>query len=182
MQRMGGGRVGVFFRKAKMSDIPQIHALINGFAMQGVMLRRPLMLLYETVRDFVVCERDGKIVGTGALHVLWSDLAEIRSLAVLPTEQNKGIGRKLVGFMVSEAKELEISRLFALTYQQRFFENCGFLQVEKESLPQKVWKECIYCDKFNCCDEVAVIRLLNGKIAEKEMEIPLVDIPSWRVR
>lgn len=171
----------VTYRKAKMADIPYIHKLINDYAQQGLMLRRPLMQLYESVRDFAVAEEDGRVIGTGGLHMLWNDLAEIRSLSVHPDCTRRGYGRELVEFMVAEAVDLGVPRLFAFTYQPGFFSRCGFEVVKKEILPQKVWKECIYCDKFHDCDEIAMIRYLIPQAREVEQEIPVVDIPRWVV-
>lgn len=175
----------MLYRKATMADIPAIHQLIQDYASQGIMLRRPLMLLYESVRDFVVAEEDGRVLGTGALHVLWNDLAEIRSLAVHPDVKGRGIGRGIVAFCIGEAEAIGLKRVFALTYQQAFFEKCSFHVVKKETLPQKVWKECIFCDKFNSCDEIAMIRYLvpEDQVAETAPdEIPMVDIPLWAVK
>ncbi|BDG61312.1 N-acetyltransferase [Caldinitratiruptor microaerophilus] len=167
-------------RKAVMADVPHIHRLVNDYAQQGLMLRRPLMLLYENVRDFAVAVEDGVVVGTGALHVLWHDLAEIRSLAVDPARTGGGVGRRLVEFLLAEAEALGLRRVMALTYQVGFFEKCGFAVVPKEKLPQKVWKECVYCDKFHACDEIAMIRYLGAPPAPGEDgDIPLVELPLW---
>jgi amino-acid N-acetyltransferase len=175
----------MIYRKAVMADIPAIHQLINDYAAQGLMLRRPILLLYESVRDFTVAVDDetGEIVGVGGLHIMWKDLAEIRSLAVRPGLTKKGVGKGLVERLVEEAKEIGLKRVFALTYQQAFFEKCGFTVVQKETLPQKVWKECVYCDKFHCCDEIAMIRLLvppEELETDFGMEIPLIPMPNWR--
>lgn len=170
-------------RKATMADIPQVHRLVNEYAQQGLMLRRPLMMLYEQVRDFAVAVDGGRVLGVGGLHILWHDLAEVRSLAVDPAAKGQGVGRQVVEFLVQEAGALGLKRVFALTYQQAFFEKCGFTVVKKESLPQKVWKECIYCDKFHACDEIAMIRYLvpaeSVDPAGPEGEIPLVEMPLW---
>ncbi len=173
-------------RKATTADIPVIHKLINDYAGEGLMLRRPLMWLYEAIRDFVVAEAEGgEVVGTGSLHVMWSDLAEVRSLAVAPVAKGQGVGAAIVEYLLHEAEDLGLKRVFALTYQQGFFERCGFHVVAKASLPQKVWKECIYCDKFNSCDEIAMIRFLVPETeyqAVVEPDIPMVDIPLWVVK
>lgn len=172
----------MLYRKATVADIPAAHTLINEYAARGLMLRRPLMMLYEAVRDFAVAvDESGEIVGVGGLHVMWADLAEIRSLAVRPDVTGRGVGRGLVEFLLDEARSLGLKRVFALTYQPGFFERCGFHVVEKERLPQKVWKECIYCDRFHCCDEVAVLRLLVSpeELAEESQEIPLIPMPNW---
>lgn len=174
----------MLYRKATMPDIPAIHKLVNDYANQGLMLRRPIMMLYESVRDFCVAvdEESGEVVGVAGLHIMWSDLAEVRSLAVKPDTTKKGVGRGLIDFLLDEARTIGLKRVFALTYQQGFFEKCGFEVVQKESMPQKVWKECVYCDKFHCCDEIAVIRLLVPKEeleSEPVFEIPLIDKPNW---
>jgi amino-acid N-acetyltransferase len=172
------------YRKATMADIPAMHTLIQNYAKEGIMLRRPIMMLYESVRDFVVAvdEATGQVVGCGGLHILWSDLAEIRSLAVHPDFKGRGVGKGIVDYLVGEGEALGLGRIFALTYQQVFFEKCGFHVVQKESLPQKVWKECVYCDKFHNCDEIAVIRFLvpQEQLPDETFEIPLFEMPNWQ--
>lgn len=145
------------YRKAKITDVEPIHALITDYANKGLMLARPRTLLYESLREFTIAEDRDRVVGAGSLHIIWEDLAEIRALAVAPDYAGKGIGRGLVDRFINEARELIIPRVFALTYQQKFFEKCGFTIVEKESLPQKVWKECVNCPKFPNCEEIAMI-------------------------
>lgn len=171
----------MIFRKATMADVSQMFELINGYARESLMLRRPLMSLYECVRDFSVADDHGRIVATGGLHILWHDLAEIRSLSVHRDLSRKGIGRQLVEFLLQDARNLGLVKIFAFTYNQAFFEKCGFKVVKKETLPQKVWKECIYCDKFHNCDEIAVARDLDRVSGVSDCEIPLIEIPYWTV-
>ena len=147
----------MIYRKARISDMEEIHGLINHYADKGLMLARSRAMLYEFLRDFAVTEIEGKIVAAGALHILWEDLAEIRALAVMPEYAGKGIGKGLVEYFLKESYELGIPKIFALTYQQGFFEKCGFTVVGKESLPHKVWKECIECPKFPNCEEIALV-------------------------
>jgi amino-acid N-acetyltransferase len=144
-------------RKALIGDIPQIHELVNAFAAQGEMLGRSRSELYEGLRDFYVADKDGTIIGCCALHINWEDLAEVRSLAVRSDQQGQGIGKALVLACLEEARQLGIERVYALTYQTDFFEGLGFHQVPKESLPQKVWADCLKCPRFPNCDEEAVI-------------------------
>ncbi|OPY57439.1 MAG: Amino-acid acetyltransferase [Pelotomaculum sp. PtaU1.Bin035] len=144
------------YRKAKITDVESIHALITYYADRGVMLARPRAMLYESLREFTIAEDQGRVVGAGSLNIIWEDLAEIRALAVAPKYAGQGIGRCLVNMFINEARDLAIPQLFALTYQQEFFEKCGFAIVEKESLPQKVWKECVNCPKFPNCEEIAM--------------------------
>lgn len=145
------------FRKAKITDIEPIHALITYYADRGLMLARPRTMLYESLREFTIAEDRNQMVGAGSLHIIWEDLSEIRALAIAPEYSKKGIGSGLVKMFVEEAQEMAIPRVFALTYQQEFFEKCGFKVVAKESLPQKVWGECVNCPKFPNCEEIAMI-------------------------
>ncbi len=144
-------------RKARMSDIRAIHALLMTSSADGLLLPRSLSELYGHLRDFYVVEDDSSIVGCGALSILWENLAEVRSLAVHVDARRKGCGRMLVDACVRETRELDIHRLFALTYQVPFFHALGFTTVEKDVLPQKVWTDCIHCPKFPDCDETAVL-------------------------
>jgi amino-acid N-acetyltransferase len=143
--------------KAKIKDVPQIHKLINYFAEKGEMLPRPLSEIYENIRDFFVVRNGEQITACGALHVAWEDLAEIKSLAVSPSDQKKGLGANIVQACLKEARELGIATVFCLTYQPAFFEKMGFKKVDVMSLPRKVWTECYRCPKFPNCDEVALV-------------------------
>jgi len=147
----------MLYRKARISDVETIHALITHYAGEGLMLARPRGMLYEFIRDLTVAEVDGRVVAAGALHILWEDLAEIRALTVAPDYKKKGIGKGLVSTFIKEAWELGIPKVFSLTYQPGFFAKCGFSTVSKDVLPHKVWKECIECPKFPNCDESAVL-------------------------
>lgn len=143
-------------RKAKVKDVIEIFKILQHFALKEVLLPRSLNSIYENIRDFFVCEVDGKIVGVGSLHVYWEDLAEIKSLAVKEEYQHLGIGRNIVQECLNEAKELGIKRVFALTYVPEFFKKNGFEITDKSNFPQKVWTECIHCVKFNDCHEIPV--------------------------
>ncbi|NLZ93105.1 MAG: N-acetyltransferase [Firmicutes bacterium] len=147
----------MLIRKARISDVESIHELINHYAAEGQMLARARATLYESIREISVVELDKQIIAVGSLHILWKDLAEIRALAVAPSYTRQGLGKKLVQTFLQEALELELPRVFALTYQPEFFVKCGFRIISKDSLPQKVWQECINCPKFPNCEESAVI-------------------------
>ncbi len=142
--------------KAKITDVPEIHKLVNYFAGRGEMLARPLSEIYENLRDYFVVRSGKRIVGCVSLHVSWSDLAEVKALAVNEKSQKAGLGAKLVAACLVEAKELEIPIVFCLTYKPEFFEKQGFVRVDKMKLPRKVWSECFHCPKFPDCDEVAM--------------------------
>jgi amino-acid N-acetyltransferase len=143
--------------KARISDIPQVHQLINYFAGKDEMLPRSLSELYENIRDCFVIRQGERVIGCISLHIFWSDLAEIRSLAVTADMQEQGVGVRLLQACLEEAEALGIPTIFCLTYRPAFFEQFGFSQVDKMELPKKVWTECYRCPKFPNCDEVALI-------------------------
>ncbi|RNC29001.1 MAG: Amino-acid acetyltransferase [Candidatus Dichloromethanomonas elyunquensis] len=147
----------IVYRHAKLSDVEEIMMLINQYAEKGLMLPRTRNTLYEGIREFVVAVEEERIIGTGSLHIIWDDLAEIRALAVDPGKRDKGIGRKIVERLLKEAVGLHCPQVFALTYQVDFFKKFGFEIIDKEQMPHKVWKECINCIKFPNCDEIAMI-------------------------
>ncbi|MGC9965768.1 MAG: N-acetyltransferase [Syntrophobacteraceae bacterium] len=150
-------------RKARIADVVEIQKMLRDFADTGSLLARSLSELYTTLRDIVVYEgEDGRIAGCCGLHILWEDLAEIRSLAVLEPYQRQGIGRRLVETCVSEADGLGISRVFTLTYEVDFFKRLGFRAVDKNMFPQKVWWDCHNCSKFPNCDESALVLDLSA--------------------
>jgi amino-acid N-acetyltransferase len=148
-------------RRAYVSDVEQMAGLINNYASQGLMLPKSQAQLYNNLRDFIVVDVDGAIVGCAGLKITWRDLAEIVSLAVAPSWQGRGLGRKLCEPLIKDAQALGIPTVFALTYQVEFFRRLGFEIVEKTILSQKVWQDCQFCSKQNCCDEVAMILRLG---------------------
>ena len=147
-------------RPATIHDVPRIQGIINSHAELGKMLFRSLAQLYEGLRDLSVYELDREVVGCVGLSILWADLAEVRSLAVDEPYRGRGIGSRLVEYCVDEARRLQIRRLMTLTYEQRFFEKLGFEAVPKETLPLKVWSDCVRCPKRDGCDEIAMVRFL----------------------
>lgn len=159
-------------RAATIHDVPRIQEIINSHAELGKMLFKSLAQLYDALRDFVVYEIEGTyesgeghtqgmVVGCCALSILWADLAEVRSLAVDEGYRGRGIGRRLVEWAVEEARRMQIRRIMSLTYEQGFFEKVGFEVVPKETLPLKVWSDCVRCPKKDGCDEIAMVRFLH---------------------
>ena len=149
-------------RHAKICDAEAICEIVNYHAERGRMLHLSLESAYERLRNFVVAEDEGQIVGCVAVEIVWADLAEVRSLAVLTGQAGKGIGKQLVLAAADEARKLGIMRLFALTYEERFFAGCGFEVIDKDDLPSKIWSVCITCPKRTACDETAMQIQLTG--------------------
>ncbi len=148
-------------RKASMRDIPAILKLINSYAANGIMLPRTEFEMSENIRDFHVSYEGENLLGCGALHFYSPTAAEVRSLAVQPHLKRSGVGRAIVEGLEREARENDLDNIFAFTYSPGFFAKLGFVEVERGELPLKVWKDCLRCPKFNCCDEIAVIKRLK---------------------
>ena len=147
-------------RKAKISDVQAIHALISSYAERDRMLFRSIADIYEKLQTFTIVEIDGLVVGCCALEIIWSDLAEIKSLAVDGTKKAMGIGKIMVSSALEQAAALGVPRVFALTLEPDFFRKLDFEIIKKEALPMKVWSDCARCPKQQHCDEIAVIKSL----------------------
>jgi len=150
-------------RGARICDVKAINALISSYAERDRMLFRSMADIYENLQTFTVAELDDDVVGCCALEVIWSDLAEIKSLAVCEGNKEKGIGKMLVAAALEQAGTLGVPKVFALTLEPEFFEKLGFEVVEKETLPMKVWSDCARCPKQQNCDEVAVIKEIRNR-------------------
>lgn len=148
-------------RKATLVDIKTVQKLITEQAKAGHLLARALTDLYSQVRDFTVRLSDdtGEVIGCGALHIVWEDLAEIRSLAVTTRYQQKGIGSELVTALLEEARQMGVRKVFVLTVRTGLFGRLGFSLMDKAKLPHKIWADCIHCTKFPECDEVALVKV-----------------------
>ncbi len=148
-------------RRATMIDAPVILELVNYHAERGLMLRKCPYDIYRHIQGFFVYEENGQVIGCSRLSIAWKDLAEVASLAVHKDHLKKGIGRQLVEACIERAKQLHIPKVFSLTYQCDFFKKCGFHEVERDSLPHKVFGDCLNCAKVDCCDEHAFIKMLD---------------------
>ena len=147
-------------RNAKITDAKTIYSLINSYAEQNKMLFRSMADIYDNLQSFIVADLDGSVVGCCALQVIWSDLAEIKSLAVDEASTNKGIGKSLVAAALERAGQLGVPQVFALTLYPDFFKKLGFELIQMDKLPMKVWSDCAKCSKQQNCDEIAVIKSL----------------------
>ena len=152
----------MMIRKANIKDVKAIHGLLQEYGKKEELLARPLSELYDHVRDFSVYidERNEQMIGCCALQFCWEDLAEIRSLAVLPEHLGKNIGTQLVKAVLEEAQSFNVKKVFTLTYKPDFFKQFGFIQIKRSDLPLKIWTDCIICIKFPDCDEIAMMKEL----------------------
>jgi len=169
-------------RNAVLPDVEDIHAIIEPYADAGVLLPRSMAELCENVRDFVVAEEDGRVIGCGALHLYGMHLAEIRSIAVAPQAKGKGAGRALVDALMDETKRQSVTCVCLFTRTPGFFAHLGFQLARREELPDKIYKDCVTCPKLSNCDEIAMIKgqipaNTNGA-RDPRISIPLVHIQS----
>jgi amino-acid N-acetyltransferase len=130
----------VTVRRARTSDIPRIKHLVDTYAGK-ILLEKNLVTLYEAVQEFWVAERGGTVIGCGALHVLWADLGEVRTVAVDPTVRGEGVGHAIVDRLLAVARELELERLFVLTFETEFFGRHGFAEIEGTPVTAEVFEE-----------------------------------------
>jgi amino-acid N-acetyltransferase len=143
-------------RPAFMSDVEGIYALIEEASRTSTVLPRSRDSICENLRDYLVAEIEGRIVGCGALHIWGVHLAEVRSLVVSASLRGKGLGGRIVQGLLDEARRLHLQRLFVLTDNVTFFCRQGFAEVDRGTLPHKVWNECILCPKFEDCGEISL--------------------------
>ena len=149
-------------RKASLTDVSPLLELINSYASMGIMLPRNEFELSEGIRDFTVILAGDRLVGCGALHFYGPATGEVRSLAVNPQWRNRGVGRQLMAALETEAQAHGLDSIFAFTYVPGFFEKFGFAEIDRAELPSKVWKDCLRCPKFQCCDEIAMRKPLRA--------------------
>lgn len=144
-------------RPARVDDVSHLHALIKTHADRGKMILRTVDELYANVREFLVCEIDGRPVGCVAAHIFSADLAELKCLAVDDGCQGRGIGAALCKACLEDVRRLAVRSLFTLTNVPEFFEKVGYRRVAKDSLPHFIWGECVRCPSFPVCKEDALV-------------------------
>jgi amino-acid N-acetyltransferase len=145
-------------REARLPDAEKIYQLISSHFESGTLLPRSLPEICENIRDFIVAEDNGRVVGCGALHLYGVHLAEVRSIAVLPAYRGRGVGDLVVRRLLKVAARHQVSGVCLFTRIPEFFARLGFSIVQREDIPDKLYKDCCVCPKLNCCDEVAMVR------------------------
>jgi amino-acid N-acetyltransferase len=166
-------------RKAELRDVPALFEMIEPYATERVMLHRSVEELYEHVWEFTVAEEDGILVGCGALKFYSDEIAEIRSLCVAPGLKRGGLGRALTESLLSEAERYGLKTVFALTVVPGFFGKLGFREEPRATLPMKVWRDCIHCEKYFQCDEkTMVIDLLRLTTPRLLSRAEITEVPA----
>lgn len=133
----------VIVRPARTSDVPIIKSFVDGYANDRILLGKASVTLYEDVQEFVVAEVDGRVVGCGALHVMWQDLAEVRTLAVIPEFRGTGVGAKLLSALIERAQAVGVERVFCLTFETEFFGSHGFVEIEGTPVEPDVYVQLL---------------------------------------
>lgn len=151
----------LIYKKPTLLDIPAMQKLVAPEIESGVILARSDDEIATNIRSYIVAIEGKKLVGFCALHIHSPQLAEIRSMIIDPEYRGHHIGSTLVGKACEEGKKIGLREILVLTYQQRFFENLGFIEIPKESIPEhKIWADCIKCKHFPICNEVSLIKTL----------------------
>ena len=135
--------MSVVVRSAKTSDVKKIRKIVDDYAEQKRLLSKETVTLFEAVQEFTVAEVDGEVVGCGALHVLWEDLAEVRTVAVIESMHGKGIGHQLLESILEKAKEIGVRKVFCLTFETKFFGAHGFTEIEGTPVAPDVYEQMI---------------------------------------
>ncbi len=151
----------IYYRKAHLNDIAAMQRLVKPEIDGGVILIRSDDEISTNIRSYMLAFDDEQLIGFVALHIHTLTLAEVRSLIVEAAYRGRQVGSKLVNMCVEEAKILGLKKILSLTYEQRFFEKLGFVEIPKESIPEhKIWADCIKCKHFPICNEVSLIKTL----------------------
>lgn len=143
MSRRNGARPTVVVRSATTADVPSVKALIDQYTASRQLLAKATVTLYEDIQEFVVAEADGQVAGCGALHVMWEDLAEVRTLAVAPDVVGHGIGGAILDALLIRAERLGVRRVFCLTFEREFFGRRGFVEIEGTAVPHEVYEQLL---------------------------------------
>lgn len=173
-------QTNIEIRPAVEADIPGILAIVNGYAAQNIMLPRTPEQIRRVLDRFLVAEQAGQVVGCGSNVALTPRLTELRSLAVVPELRGSGLGRQLVAALVEWARADGYDQICALTLSEGFFNRCGFVTVDRWTISPKIWHECIYCPKFDACDEIAVLMNLTKPALVPKPLAPEVSQELWQ--
>ncbi len=174
------GQTDIAIRPATEADIPGILAIVNGYAAQNIMLPRTDEQIRRVLNRFLVAEDAGRVIGCGSNVELTPQLTELRSLAVAPEHRSTGLGRRLVAALVERARADGYDQICALTLSESFFNRCGFVTIDRWALSSKIWHECIYCPKFDACDEIAVLMNLTEPATAPQQFAPEIRLELWQ--
>ena len=135
--------MSVVIRAAKTTDVKKIRAIVDTYAVERKLLSKETVTLFESVQEFVVAEVDGEVVGCGALHVLWEDIAEVRTVAVVEQMHGKGVGHLILENILARAKEVGVKKVFCLTFETKFFGSHGFKEIQGSPVDPEIYTQLL---------------------------------------
>ncbi len=165
--------MSVVLRPARTDDIPAVRRLVDLYAPDRRLLSKATVTLYEDVQEFVVAERAGNIVGCGALHVMWQDLAEIRTLAVDPADTGAGVGSALLELLVERGRQLGVARIFCLTFERDFFLRAGFAEMSEPAVAPEVFAELLQSEDEGVAEFLDLERVKPNTLGNVRMILRL---------
>jgi amino-acid N-acetyltransferase len=133
----------ILIRPARTQDVRDIRTLVDYYSPDGRLLSKATVTLFEDIQEFLVAERDGEVVGCGALHVMWEDLAEVRTVAVNPDLAGQGIGSLILTALIERAREVGVKKVFCLTFAVPFFERHGFQEIDDTPVEHDVYEQLL---------------------------------------
>ncbi|GIE86747.1 amino-acid N-acetyltransferase [Actinoplanes regularis] len=165
----------MLIRRARTGDVKAIRALVDTYTTDRRLLSKATVTLYESVQEFWVAvdEEDGRVVGCGALHVMWEDLAEIRTVAVHPSQRGKRIGHRIVAVLLEQARELGVRRVFCLTFETRFFGSFGFTEIDGAPVPHAVYEQLLRSYDEGVAEFLDLERVKPNTLGNKRMLLHL---------
>ena len=157
-------------RPARTSDVPQISALVEPLVQERILLGKDLVAFYEAVQEFLVAvDADGSLIGCGALHVMWEDLGEVRTLAVAPEHLRRGVGRALLERLEDKARDLGVTRLFCLTFETQFFGRHGFSAISDSLVAPEVYAELVRSPDEGVAEALELARVKPNTLGNTRM-------------
>ncbi|MEV6299435.1 amino-acid N-acetyltransferase [Actinoplanes sp. NPDC051861] len=160
-------------RRARTGDVRAIRSLVDTYTTDRRLLSKATVTLYESVQEFWVAEEDETVVGCGALHVMWEDLAEIRTVAVDPDRRGRKIGHKIVAALLDQARELGVARVFCLTFETRFFGSFGFSEIDGAPVPHSVYEQLLRSYDEGVAEFLDLERVKPNTLGNKRMLLHL---------
>ena len=163
----------MLIRRARTGDVRAIRSLVDTYTTDRRLLSKATVTLYESVQEFWVAEEDEEVVGCGALHVMWEDLAEIRTVAVDPDRRGRKIGHKIVDALLDQARELGVARVFCLTFETRFFGSFGFTEIDGAPVPHSVYEQLLRSYDEGVAEFLDLERVKPNTLGNKRMLLHL---------
>lgn len=163
----------IVVRPARTADVTAIRELIRAYTDDGRLLAKAQVTLFESVQEFVIAERDAQIVGCGALHVMWEDLAEVRSLAVLPELQGHGVGSAMLTTLLERARAIGVGRVFCLTFEVDFFAGHGFVEIDSTPVSHDVFQQLLQSYDEGVAEFLDLERVKPNTLGNRRMLLTL---------